>query len=92
MDAAERIERFVTSRSYDEFLQDEIVRDAILYRLATIGEAAAHVSQPLRRRYPDVEWSDIVAFRNFAIHAYFAVDWSIVWKAATQNALVVCQG
>ncbi len=34
----------------------------------------------------EVEWADIVAFRNIAVHAYFAVDWAIVWVAATQDA------
>jgi uncharacterized protein with HEPN domain len=27
-----------------------------------------------------------VGFRNIAVHAYFAVDWSIVWVTATQDA------
>jgi uncharacterized protein with HEPN domain len=30
-----------------------------------------------------MEWSDIAGFRNIAVHAYFAVDWSIVWIAVT---------
>ncbi|MCL5074823.1 MAG: DUF86 domain-containing protein [Chloroflexi bacterium] len=29
---------------------------------------------------------DIIGFRNIAVHEYFAVDWSIVWVAATQDA------
>lgn len=27
-----------------------------------------------------------MAFRNIAIHEYFAVDWTIVWNAATVDA------
>jgi uncharacterized protein with HEPN domain len=26
-----------------------------------------------------------VAFRNIAVHAYFAVEWPIVWVAATEE-------
>jgi len=26
-----------------------------------------------------------VAFRNFAVHEYFAVDWQIVWVTATED-------
>jgi uncharacterized protein with HEPN domain len=33
-----------------------------------------------------VKWEDIVTFRNIAVHAYFAVDWSLVWAAATEDA------
>jgi uncharacterized protein with HEPN domain len=54
--------------------------------LAIIGEAAAHLSSDFRDRPPGIEWSDIVAFRNIAVHAYFAIEWPIVWVAATQDA------
>ncbi|MXX39698.1 MAG: DUF86 domain-containing protein, partial [Gemmatimonadetes bacterium] len=29
---------------------------------------------------------DIIAFRNIAVHAYFSVEWPIVWVTATQEA------
>ena len=29
---------------------------------------------------------DIAAFRNIAVHAYFSIDWFIVWKATTKDA------
>ena len=28
---------------------------------------------------------DIISFRNFAVHEYFAVKWDIVWVTATQE-------
>ena len=55
-------------------------------KLSIIGEAAARVSKDSQNKHPEIEWADIVAFRNIAIHAYFAVDWSIVWTAATHDA------
>jgi uncharacterized protein with HEPN domain len=51
-----------------------------------IGEAAARLSADLRERHSEIEWPDIVGFRNIAVHAYFTVDWSIVWVTATQDA------
>jgi len=33
----------------------------------------------------EVEWSDIAAFRNIAVHSYFSVDWSIVFITATKD-------
>ncbi len=59
---------------------------AVLQKLSIIGEAAARVSKDLQNKHPEIEWADIVGFRNIAIHAYFAVDWSIVWTAATHDA------
>jgi len=54
--------------------------------LSDIGEAAARLSADFRERHAEIEWPDIVGFRNIAVHAYFAVDRSIVWVAATQDA------
>ena len=31
-------------------------------------------------------WPKIVAFRNVLVHAYFGIDWSEVWRAATKEA------
>jgi uncharacterized protein with HEPN domain len=40
-------------------------------------------------RYREIPWKDIVAFRNIAVHAYFAVEWRIVWIAATEEAALL---
>jgi len=84
--AADSIREFLTGVERDEFMRSDLVRSAVLQKLSIIGEAAARVPKDFRERHPDIEWTDIVAFRNIAVHAYFAVDWSIVWVAATQEA------
>lgn len=50
-----------------------------------IGEAAAHVTDELRSRYPDVPWKDIVGMRNRLIHNYFEVDLSLLWTTVTDD-------
>lgn len=34
-------------------------------------------------------WPEVVGFRNFTVHAYFAVDWDIVWITATDDVPVI---
>lgn len=86
VEAADAIQRFVAGGAREGFLQDDMLRSAVLHKLTVIGEAAARLPEEFRARYPEVEWADIVAFRNIAVHAYFSVDWSIVWIAATHDA------
>ena len=85
-ESLEILEGYVAGLSYEDFLNDLMFQDAVIRRLEIVGEAAAHVSGPTRDRHPHVEWRSIVAFRNFAIHAYFSVDLAIVWTTATVNA------
>lgn len=86
VEAAESVAAFLSGRSRETFLHDDLLRSAVLHKLTVIGEAAARLSADLRSRHAEIEWGDIAGFRNIAVHAYFAVDWSIVWVAATQDA------
>jgi uncharacterized protein with HEPN domain len=67
---------------FESFQSSEMMRSAVVQKLAIIGEAAAQVSEALRSRHPEVPWPQIVAFRNILVHAYFGVDWAEVWRAA----------
>jgi uncharacterized protein with HEPN domain len=65
-------------RNADEIENDDLLSLAIPKALELIGESATAVPDELRRRYPDVEWQRIIAFRNILVHAYEAADYSIV--------------
>ena len=82
VEAADHIATFLRQMSFEGFQQSELVRSAVVQKLAIIGEAAARVSGELTGRYPTIPWPQIVAFRNILIHAYFGIDWKEVWKAA----------
>jgi uncharacterized protein with HEPN domain len=74
-EAAASVASFLGKANYQEFFANKMQRSAILQQLTVIGEAASKISKELKAHYPDVEWGDIVGFRNFAVHAYFSVDW-----------------
>ena len=82
LDAAEAIERFCSVVDESQFLGDELRQSAILQKLIVIGEAASHLTAEFRESHPDVEWVDIIGFRNIAVHEYFAIMWEIVWATA----------
>ncbi len=86
VEAADAIQQFLTGTAREDFLLSDLVRSAVLQKLTIIGEAAARLPKNFQERHPEIEWADIVGFRNIAVHAYFAVDWAIVWVAATKDA------
>ena len=86
VEAADAISQFILGVEQDSFLQNDLLRSAVLQKLIIIGEGAARLPKEFREHHTEIEWKDIVAFRNIAVHAYFAVEWSIVWVAATQDA------
>ena len=50
-----------------------------------IGEAASKVSQAYRNDHPELPWRDMIDMRNKVIHEYLSVEYSVVWKTATED-------
>jgi uncharacterized protein with HEPN domain len=88
-EACDMIQAFLEGLDAAAFLASELHKAATLQKLTVIGEAAAHLSLAFREAHPQVEWRDIMAFRNIAVHAYFAVQWEIVWATATDDVPVL---
>lgn len=75
--------------TFDSFIQDRIVRQAVERNFEIIGEAMNRLS----RRDPDVVArisvpEQIISFRNTLIHGYDAIDYPTVWQAI-QSSLPV---
>jgi uncharacterized protein with HEPN domain len=84
-EAAGHVALFVTGHTRSTFEESELVRSAVVQKLAVIGEAAAHIGDAMKALHPEVPWSRVAAFRNVLVHAYFGIDWDIVWQAATKQ-------
>lgn len=83
VEAADRIGAWLADVTMDRWTDDELLRSAVLQKLTVIGEAARGLDRVIRDRHPQVPWPRIVAFRNVAVHEYFAVEWPTVWPVAT---------
>jgi len=65
--------------TFDAFLADETLRRAFVRSLEIIGEAAKKVPEDFRQAHRDVEWRAMAGMRDRLIHAYFGVDFELVW-------------
>ena len=82
VEAADYIAEFIAGVDFRTFEESELLRSAVVQKLSVIGEAAARVSDELRARHPEVPWPQLIAFRNILVHAYFGMEWELVWRAA----------
>ena len=89
VEAADHIAEFMAGVDFAAFQQSEMLRSAVVQKLAIIGEAAARVSGELKARQPEVPWPQVAAFRNILVHAYFGIDWEVVWRAARNRCPVL---
>jgi uncharacterized protein with HEPN domain len=85
LNAAGNIEAITAATSEGSFLSDEVLLAAVLHHVTVIGEAVNRLSLELRERHPEVPWQQIVAVRNRIVHAYFDLDWQILWNTAVDD-------
>ena len=72
------IERFLCHTDEQEFLENELLHNAVLMQFIIIGEAIAHVDNDILKRY-EYSWYKVRAFRNFIAQEYFNIKLSAVW-------------
>ncbi|MGB3492834.1 MAG: DUF86 domain-containing protein [Elainellaceae cyanobacterium] len=71
---------YIAETSKADFLLDIQLQDAVIRRLAIIGEAVRRVSEPTRQALPTIPWSEIGGMRNRLIHEYDDLDLDTVWE------------
>lgn len=87
VEAADAIAEYV-ARGRRAYEADSAVRDAILFRIVVIGEAAkavVHRDPALAVDLSEVEWSALARMRDRITHQYWAVDSQIVWDTAVEE-------
>ena len=66
--------------SYEEFLRDTMLIDAILFRLVQVVENIKNLTDDFKNKFPSIPWGEIVGFRNGIVHEYGKTDYSQVYK------------
>jgi uncharacterized protein with HEPN domain len=79
--AAESVQAFLRGKSYEVFIEDDLVRSAVERQLQIIGEALSQLARVDRQSASQVaELRRIIAFRNILVHGYAAIDYATVWR------------
>lgn len=57
-----------------------MMRFACIKQMEIIGEASNHISNELKIKFTNIEWSQIIGMRNVFAHEYFGIDANLVWE------------
>ncbi|MEK6895338.1 MAG: DUF86 domain-containing protein [Nanoarchaeota archaeon] len=74
------IEESVKGFTKDQFIKNKDVKEANIRRIELIGEAAKNISNTIKRKYNQIQWTKIIGTRDKVIHHYFGVNLDIIWE------------
>jgi uncharacterized protein with HEPN domain len=66
-------------------MESEETQDAVMKRLAVIGEAAKNLPAAIRERHPEIDWKAIIGLKNVLVHEYFGVDVEVIWHIVEED-------
>jgi uncharacterized protein with HEPN domain len=84
LDYALEVIEFVEGQTRETLDRDRVLARALCYSIGIIGEAATKVSQETREANSQIAWRSAIGMRNFLFHVYYATDYDILWKTATE--------
>ena len=75
--------------SFDTFLTDRMLMDAVSFRLIQIGERMVKLEQLLRDKYPELPWSQARKMRNIIVHDYENANPKVIYDTAINDLEVL---
>ena len=85
-EAGNKIINYTAGITYEIFLSNSMIVDAVVRNFEVIGEAAKLISDETKLNHPEIEWKRMAQFRDVLIHDYFGIEYEIVWDVI-QNHL-----
>lgn len=88
LESIEKITKYTKKLSEEEFLDNDLVKDAVLYLFSVIGEAVIFIDNETLKKYP-YPWHLVSSFRNYIAHEYFGLNMKLVYQSIKQDLPVL---
>jgi uncharacterized protein with HEPN domain len=81
----DRVESYVNPGGCGTFMASTLIQDAVLRNLQIMAESTQRLSEALKAAHPEIDWRQIVGFRNVVVHNYLSVEPDRVWLVIEQD-------
>ena len=85
LEAISRIKRYIEGKSFEEFVDDDMLYYAVVKNIEIIGEASNLLTDNFKSDHPQTPWKMVTGMRNYIVHEYFQVDNTVIWDVITRD-------
>jgi uncharacterized protein with HEPN domain len=85
LSSIQEIESFTIGVNYQKFIENRMLRNAVVRSLEVLGEASKGIPDEIREKYSQIPWKRISGMRDKLIHNYFGVDYEMVWNVVIER-------
>ncbi len=78
--AIEQIHCYTKEISFEYFVKNKMLCDAVQHQFEILGEASSHIPYSLQKKNKHIPWAMMYSLRNHIAHEYFDVDYEIIWE------------
>ena len=64
---------------FEDFMEDETLKRAVVRSLEIIGEATKKIPADFKVKWNTIQWKNMAGMRDRLIHDYIGVNYAIVW-------------
>ena len=92
VDACGKIIRFISNKTREDYVADDLLTSAVERQLTIIGEAVMNIARVDTTIAAEVgDFPRIIAFRNQLVHNYPGVDHDAVWLIVQREVPVLLE-
>ena len=85
LEAAQEALEFAQGATREDLETNRMLAHALVRCLSLVGEAARQVSLKTRQKRPAIPWQDIIGMRNRLVHAYYDINYDVVWQTVKED-------
>ena len=85
LDAISRVEGYTHDAKKEEFLENLMMQDAVMYQIEIVGEASNGISEEFRETHASLPWLQMRAIRNKIVHDYRGINLHIIWDTVKND-------
>lgn len=80
-----RITQTTINITYEDFINDENIKDVSLFHILQIGELVKRLSDEFLTTYNGVPWKLIKGMRDIVVHGYETIMFEKVWQVSISD-------